>query len=158
MPFDSSLSHSKNWVVQDGQRCYSQLDFGTVYSMAGPSAGCIGATAGGPGAMRCFLLNMQKPCLSSQDGLQRCRDPHATCVCPTADGNPYTCTCRTGWVAGTGSEVCVPAHEQCDGDGSLWAAGVCYRLIGSANTYLQARDPDSSTTLTLSYLDCAFLM
>ncbi len=134
--------------MQDGQHCFSQLDFGTVYSAAGSSASCFGATAGGPGSMRCFLLDMQAPCTSSQDSLQRCLDPHATCVPPTADGNPYTCTCRTGWVAGSGYGVCVPAHEQCDGDGSLWAAGACYRLVGSAYTYSEASAFDSCPNLS----------
>ncbi len=140
--------------MQEGHRCYSQLDFQSVYSVAGPSLGCFGIIAGGPGAMRCYLLNMQDPCAISRDGLQRCRDPHATCV-PPADGSAYTCKCRAGWVSGSGFGVCVPAHEQCDGDGSLWAGGVCYRLIGPAKQYSEARNFDSSTKPLEAWLACS---
>ncbi len=48
----------------------------------------------------------------------------------------------------------MPAHEQCDGEGSVWVAEACYRLAGSANTYSEARHSNPSVASHIAFVMC----
>jgi cysteine-rich repeat protein len=104
-------------------------------------AGCkvrAGEEAGSDGAMSCYQLR-SNPCHSDPEVyLGRASvpqhlpcSPHATCEWD-GPGNSARCTCKTGFT-GNGYECWLLVDErQCDGFGSAWEDGQCFKLFSSS--------------------------
>jgi hypothetical protein len=105
-----------------------------------------GARVGGEGAMWCYQLESD-PCNALPEAqpsdppafLVNSCSAHASCVWDGA-GSSSRCECKPGYT-GNG-EVCVAQvdERQCDGVGSMWEDGQCFKRLDGHWTFEEARE------------------
>jgi len=135
-------------VGRDG-RCHTQQAFFDMLARVGGAStgdadvsqrGCTmraGGLSGGEGAMVCYQL-LSNPCLRFDHAKPSPCSPQASCVWD-GPGTDSRCECNAGFVGNGEQCVALVDERQCDGPGSVWEDGQCFKRLGSYWNFVTAQ-------------------